>query len=135
MTVGLLVISHDRVGSAMVDTAVSLLGVRPLPIEILHIRQESNPDKCIAQARELSNKLNQGDGVLVLTDLYGSTPCNIASTLHDNDNIIVIAGMNLSMLIRILNYHNLSLAELVHKAITGGHDGILICKTGYTQND
>lgn len=69
-----------------------------------------------------------GDGVLVLTDIYGSTPGNIANRLFDAHGVAVIAGINVPMLIRVLNYPDLSLEELVNKAVTGGHDGIILCK-------
>jgi len=62
--------------------------------------------------------------VLVLTDLYGSTPSNIAQKLIAQRNVHVVSGLNLSMLIRILNYPQLPLLELSEKAVSGGKDGI-----------
>ena len=71
---------------------------------------------------------DRGDGVLVLTDLYGSTPANLAVALGDrHDRIRVLAGANLPMLVRALSYAGLELDQLVDKALTGGRDGVLRC--------
>jgi len=63
--------------------------------------------------------------------MYGSTPSNIATRLCDhNDKVVVIAGINLPMLVRLLNYPNLNLDQLADKALSGGQDGILLCRNG-----
>jgi PTS system ascorbate-specific IIA component len=71
--------------------------------------------------------LDDGDGVLVLTDMYGSTPSNVASSLGREDRVVVVAGLNLPMLVRVLNYPEDSLSALAEKAVSGGNRGILIC--------
>jgi PTS system ascorbate-specific IIA component len=73
-------------------------------------------------------KLDQGDGVLVLCDIFGSTPCNIVLPLHNQHKIRLVAGVNLPMLVRVLNYVDLTLNELARKAATGGRDGIILCE-------
>ncbi|HEX5638048.1 MAG TPA: PTS fructose transporter subunit IIA, partial [Gammaproteobacteria bacterium] len=78
-------------------------------------------------------KLDQGDGVLLLTDIFGGTPCNISQALHklalDHGNKIrLVAGVNLPMLVRVLNYVDLDLNELARKAASGGRDGIVLCE-------
>ena len=62
----------------------------------------------------------------VLTDMYGSTPSNIACRLTGT-HTKVVAGINLPMLIRVLNYPRLTLTELAEKALSGGRDGIMYC--------
>jgi PTS system ascorbate-specific IIA component len=81
-----------------------------------------------AVANVMCERLDDGDGVLVLTDLFGSTPSNISVRLLSRGNIEVVSGVNLSMLIRVMNYPELSLPILVTKALTGGHDGINLCE-------
>ncbi|MEK6749313.1 MAG: PTS fructose transporter subunit IIA [Pseudomonadota bacterium] len=125
MTVGVLIIAHDTVGQSLLDTAVSVIGVCPIMTEILPVNKHSNPERTLREAYEKLARLDEGDGVLVLTDIFGSTPSNIACKLKKAHHIEVIAGLNLPMLVRILNYHTLSLSQLVDKAITGGHDGIV----------
>jgi PTS system ascorbate-specific IIA component len=127
MTVGLLIITHNDIGAALLETATRVMGKCPLPARTLSVREESEPDLLRKQARELAERLDSGEGVLVLTDLFGSTPANIASCLQDQAGRRVLAGINLSMLVRLLNYPALSLAELAEKALTGGRDGVLSC--------
>ena len=128
MSVGVLVITHNRIGEEMLATATAMLGVCPLPAEALAVAADCDPDRVADRARRLADDLDQGDGVLVLTDLYGSTPSNIANRLLDGARVRVVTGVNLPMLIRVLNYPRLSLSELVHKARTGGRDGVMACE-------
>ena len=82
----------------------------------------------LRDAKQAAEKLDSGDGVLVLTDMYGATPSNIACRLRKLHDVRVVAGLNLPMLIRVLNYPGLDLDELMHKALSGGRDGVLIFK-------
>ncbi|HID49992.1 MAG TPA: PTS fructose transporter subunit IIA [Chromatiales bacterium] len=127
MKVGLLLITHGEVGSSMLDTAISVLGTCPLQTRTLDISMSSDPEEQQEQGRRLLKLLDQGHGVLILTDLYGSTPANIACKLR-SDKVAVVAGLNLPMLLRVLNYPELELENLVHKALTGGRDGVLSCR-------
>ena len=127
MTVNILLISHDNVGQAILDASINTLGFCPLTAEILSIPNNCDPESKIELARAKVDELDQGDGVLILTDIYGSTPSNIACALSGDDHIRVISGLNLPMLIRVLNYPNLELDELVLKAISGGKEGIMDC--------
>ena len=120
MTVNILLISHDNVGQSILDASINTLGFCPLTAEILSIPNNCDPESKIELARARVNELDQGDGVLILTDIYGSTPSNIACALSGDDNIRVISGLNLPMLIRVLNYPNLEIDELMLKAISGG---------------
>lgn len=125
MTIGLLIITHNNIGTDLVDTATAMLGVCPIATEILPVSQKSDPEAVLKKARLLLAELDQGNGVLVLTDMYGSTPSNIAHSLLDGARARVIAGVNLPMLVRVLNYPRLSLDELAEKALSGGRDGIM----------
>jgi len=126
--VGLLVITHNNVGAALFDAAISVLGECPFPFEILPVAQNCDPEERLEKARDHLKDLNNDDGVLVVTDMYGSTPSNIASKLSA-DNITIISGLNLPMLVRIMNYPNLSLDKLANKAVSGGQTGIIIVET------
>lgn len=129
MAVGLLIISHNRIGQDLLATATSMLGKSPLRAEHLAVSQSGDPDEIYARASALCESLDEGDGVLVLTDMFGSTPSNIATRLLCNPRWMVVAGINLPMLVRVLNYPQLSLPELADKALTGGHDGIVLCES------
>jgi mannose PTS system EIIA component len=93
---------------------------------ILDIVRDTEPEQNRRQAREMVTALEQGDGVLVLTDIYGSTPSNIACALQSIDNVRIVTGLNLPMLIRVMNYADRDLEQLTEKASSGGHDGILV---------
>jgi len=126
MTVGVLIITHGNIGESLLDTAIKTLGFCPLQTETLSAPQNADVDEIDALAEIMCMRLNEGKGVLVLTDMYGSTPSNIANRLMSPE-VSVISGINLPMLIRVMNYPKLSLPELINKALTGGHDGILLC--------
>lgn len=126
MSVGILIISHNGIGAALFGTANYMIQDTPLNVKLLSANRESDPDELYESATLLVEELDDGDGVLVLTDLYGSTPNNIARRLYDQTNINIVTGLNLSMLIRILNYPNLGLTEMTKKAYSGGLDGVTI---------
>lgn len=125
MSVAILLITHDKIGQAMLDTASKIIGELPLPIKRMGVGMNADIEDTLHNANEQIVILDQGEGVLVLTDLFGATPSNIANQLR-SDNVAVITGLNLPMLIRILNYPGLSLPGLVEKAVSGGHDGIIV---------
>ena len=123
--VGLLIITHNNVGGALFDAATSVLGNCPLPFEILPVSQNCDPEERLQKAQQYIEKLNQTDGVLVITDIFGSTPSNIATKLA-SDSVKIVTGVNLPMLIRIMNYPNLSLENLANKAVNAGQTGVII---------
>lgn len=127
MTVGVLLITHGNLGQELLTTAEGMLGICPLQTKVLAISGDPDIEAMQTEANDACHKLNSGDGVLVLTDIYGSTPSNIANNLLDLPNTAVIAGVNQPMLIRVMNYPALDLQEMVIKAISGGHDGIVLC--------
>ena len=128
MGAGLLIISHDGIGAALLGTATFMLGSCPLPTRLLTASRDCSPEELVADALEEVRALDTGNGVLILTDLYGSTPSNIARLLSDKINVRSVSGLNLSMLIRVLNYPDLDLTQLADKAISGGKDGIVLVK-------
>jgi PTS system mannose-specific IIA component len=127
VSVGLLLITHNDVGATLVRTATRMLASTPLAIATLGVRDDSDPEVLVAESRRLVARLDQGDGVLVLTDIYGSTPGNIATRLRQAGRVSVVAGVNLPMLVRALNYPGLDLEGLTGKALSGGRDGVMAC--------
>lgn len=127
MTVGLLLVTHDQIGEVLLRTAKRMLDDLPLDTRVLPVPIEANPKTLLDQARSLVDDLDEGDGVLVFTDMYGSTPSNIASGLLNPGHAHVVSGVNLPMLIRTLNYAALDLENLTEKALSGGQEGIFRC--------
>ena len=127
MTVGLLLVSHNHIGIEMLNTARQMLTHCPLPAKVLDIRITDKAEDIQQQLQERLIGLDQGSGILILTDMFGSTPSNIACAVSDHHNIRIVSGLNLPMLIRVLNYPNLNLEQLEQKAVTGGKEGVARC--------
>jgi mannose PTS system EIIA component len=126
MNVAVLIITHREIGHALVNALKTTYGDDlPLPLETVEIPSDADPDKLLPQLKRTIKKLDQGKGVLVLTDLFGSTPSNIACELQKVTFIRIVTGLNLPMLIRVMNYPNLTLKELAEKAMKGGQAGII----------
>lgn len=125
----MLIITHGEIGEQLVKTATSTLGGKlPLQCRALSVSQSCDPDALGQRASNILTEMSDDDELLVLTDMYGSTPSNIANRLSETHKVRVIAGVNLPMFIRILNYPTLELDELIEKALSGGHDGIILCE-------
>ena len=123
MKVGILIITHSDIGKQLLLTATSVFGRNPFRVEILSVENYDQPNDVKELAEKYVNFLDNGNGVLVLTDIVGTTPSNIASSI-DYKNIKIVAGLNLSMILNVFNYPNDSLDDLSVKAIEGGTDGI-----------
>ncbi|MFV8835880.1 PTS sugar transporter subunit IIA [Aquisalimonas sp. APHAB1-3] len=135
MSVGILLVTHNRIGWELLETAKETLGFCPLQTQTLDVLQDMDPAEMMRRAREMVDELDDGDGVLVLTDAYGSTPSNVAASLAGDQRITVVAGVNLPMLLRIFNYPGLRLTELADKALTGGQDGVLLVERFRTRKE
>jgi PTS system mannose-specific IIA component len=126
MSVGLLLITHGDIAHALHKAAISVIGCSPLRTEIIPVHENDDPEAMISLAIQQTTQLDTGSGVLVLTDMYGSTPSNIACALKQH-HVAILSGLNLPMLIRVMNYPTATLAELADKAINAGTDGIVQC--------
>jgi len=126
MTIGVLLVSHESLGQTMLDICVKTLSVCPLATKTLSVPQECDPEELAIAAEKMVKDLDAGDGVLILTDLCGGTPSNIARRLSQFQHAIVVAGLNMPMLMRILNYPDLSLEEMAERAVDGGRQGVLL---------
>lgn len=128
MTVGVLLVTHPGVGSAMLHIASRIVGKTSLPIKCLEVPPDAPLDPVILKARHMLEVLSDGDGVLVLTDIFGATPHNIAKQIACNRHgTAVLSGLNLPMLVRVFNYPHDNLCTLSEKAAEGGTRGIMSC--------
>ena len=129
MSTAILLITHGRLSQHLVDTVTEMLGGQlSLQTDVLEVRTVQDPDVLIKQGQRLVDKLDQGDGVLILTDAFGSTPSNIANRVAQSRRCRVVAGVNLPMLIRIYNYPSRNLNALAQTALEGGQRGVMLCK-------
>ncbi len=122
--IGILIVSQGNFGEALIHSATHVIGARPLRVLHLEVTVRDDPAAVLPRARELLRQLDSGAGVLLLTDMLGATPSNIATRLLQPGRVEGIAGASLPMLIRALTYRNEPLAAVVDKALSGGRDGV-----------
>jgi PTS system ascorbate-specific IIA component len=123
--IGILLITHGTLGESLIHCASHVLNKRPPRLRQLGITAQDDPLLLLPQARKLVKDLDEGDGVLILSDMYGGSPANIAGKLLIPGKVEGVAGVNLPMLIRVLNYRDRPLQTIVTKAVSGGCDGVV----------
>jgi mannose PTS system EIIA component len=127
MTVGILLLTHEAMGEALIATARHILGRTVLKLDAIAIPPGSDVDLALADTATRVRSLDSGDGVLVLTDVYGATPSNVAERLVGLGlDVHRVSGLSLPMLLRVLNYPEQSLLELAQTAASGGRSGVVI---------
>lgn len=130
MTIAVLLITHESLGQTLLEISVKSLGLCPLEVQVLGVPLDNDPDTLIREAKTMLDTLDSGDGVLILTDLCGATPANIACRLahqpEQQDRVIVVTGVNLPMLMRVFNYPELSLTDIAQRAVDGGRQGVML---------
>ena len=123
--IGLFLITHTSYGESLIQCACHVLNRRPPQIVQLGVAAQDDPLDVLPLAQNLLQLVDGGDGVLVMTDIYGATPANIAMKLLEPGRVEGIAGVNLPMLLRALTYRDKDMETLLARATTGGRDGIL----------
>ena len=123
MKVGILLVTHSDIGKQLLLTATSVFGKNPFQVELLSVDNYDQPNDVKELAEKYVKFLDNGAGVLVLTDIIGTTPSNIASCIN-HERIKVVAGLNLSMILNVFNYPDESLDQLSIKALEGGIQGV-----------
>lgn len=123
--IGVLVVSHGDIGAALLASAEQILGAQQARAAALGVARGEDPDAVLARARELAARLDDGSGLLVLTDMFGATPCNVAARLLADGRVEGVSGVSLPMLIRVLSGRNGSLPGAVQRALSGGADGVV----------
>jgi PTS system mannose-specific IIA component len=129
--IGILIVSHGAFGESLIHSASHVLGRRPLYLRQVGVTVHDDPDEILPVARDLIRFLDQGRGVLVMTDVYGATPSNIGARLLEPGRVEGVAGVNLPMLIKALTHREeASLEQLAEKAIAGAGAGIVRMEHG-----
>ena len=123
--IGLFLVTHTTYGESLIQCACHVLNKRPPQIAQLGVSLQDDPLDVLPLARQLLGIVDNGKGVLVMTDIYGATPANIALKLLEPGRIEGVAGLNLPMLLRALTYRDKDMNTLVTRAIGGGRDGVL----------
>jgi mannose PTS system EIIA component len=123
--VGLVIICHGGLGECLIASLSHMMGARPPQVKSLGFTIQTDFDLLTQLANEAIAECDSGKGVLILTDMFGATPSNLAARLSKPGKIDAVAGVNLPMLVRAVTYRKESLAVLVEKAIAGGTNGIV----------
>lgn len=127
MSVGVLLVAHGAMGEELIRVARSLIGELPLHVAAVSMPNDCDNGKALSEATRLVGHLDSGDGVLVMTDLYGATPSNVCGRIGLlGGHTRRVSGLNLPMLMRVMNYPQQTLDELAATAEAGGRKGIIL---------
>lgn len=123
--IGILVISHEPLGTALLHCTRHIFGRLPAQLAALDVIPDEDPEAAFQSAQELLKRINDGTGAIVLTDLYGATPARIAARLAEPHRIQVIAGVNLPLLVKALTYRRGPLDEVAERLLEGVRESIM----------
>lgn len=123
--IGLFLITHTTYGESLIQCACHVLNRRPPQIVQLGVAAQDDPLDLLPLAESMMHFVDTGEGVLIMTDIYGATPSNIALKLLDPGRVEGITGVNLPMLLRALTYREKGMGVLLTRAVAGGRDGVL----------
>ena len=127
--IGLLIVTHGEIGTALLHSASQILGSPPPQVATLSVWRQDDPDDLVLRAQELLHGIDDGDGVLVLTDIFGATPGNVVSRLLQNGRVEGVSGVSLPMLLRVVTGRNGSVGAAVQRALSGGAEGVVHMNT------
>lgn len=130
---GILVMAHAPLASALRACVLHVFPDAQTAVCALDVQPQAAPEDTLQEARALVRQMGQ-PGVLVLTDVFGATPCNVAQRLVEGGSARLVAGVSLPMLLRAVTYRHESLDLLVSRALAGGTQGILAVNATAPQN-
>lgn len=133
MTNRIMIIAHAPLAKALKDCAMHVYPDCGQYVTAIDIQAQTPPEESLSVARVALDQLN-GEGVLVLTDIFGATPSNVAQRLITGSTARLVAGVNLPMLLRTVCYCHESLDMLVNRALAGGSQGVMQVATSAPQN-
>ncbi len=123
--IGILLITHGSLGESLVQCVCHVMNRRPPQMLQLGVSGQDDPLDALPLARRLLNAVDSGDGALILTDILGATPANMAAKLLEPGRIEGVAGVNLPMLLRAITYRERNMEVLVKKAVAGACEGVV----------
>jgi PTS system ascorbate-specific IIA component len=127
--IGVLIVTHGEIGTALLHSASQILGSPPPQVATLSVWRQDDPDDLVLRAQELLHGIDDGDGVLVLTDIFGATPGNVVSRLLQDGRVEGVSGVSLPMLLRVVTGRNGAVGAAVQRALSGGAEGVVHMNT------
>lgn len=127
MSVGVLLVAHGKLGQVLLECMRDMIGTLPVAADVLAVSREQTPEELITRGTTMIERLDSGEGVLLLTDAFGSTPSNVANRLAAMHRAEVVSGVNLPMLVRVFNYPQSNLQDIARLAVEGGQRGVILC--------
>ncbi|MDP3796614.1 MAG: PTS fructose transporter subunit IIA [Polaromonas sp.] len=121
---GIFIIAHAPLASALRQCMLHVFPDNTAGVATLDVQPNMPPEETLAQARVMLEQLGTSH-VLVLVDVFGATPCNVAQKLVDGVHSKLITGVNLPMLLRTVSYRHESLDALVARALVGATQGVM----------
>ncbi len=123
--IGLFLVTHTTYGESLIQCACHVLNKRPQQMVQLGVALQDDPLDLLPLAKDMIKMVDSGAGVLIMTDVYGATPSNMAMKLLEPGRVEGLAGVNLPMLLRALTYRDKDMETLISRATSGGRDGIV----------
>ncbi|HET9669095.1 MAG TPA: PTS fructose transporter subunit IIA [Casimicrobiaceae bacterium] len=123
--IGVLIVAHASLAESLESAVSHVLGTRPAQFAAFPVAPDDDPALLLPKARAAVAAVDTGEGVVILSDLYGATPCNLAMKLAQPGHVELVAGVSLPMLVRTFTYRTKGLDTLVKKAVSGGCEGVI----------
>lgn len=127
--VGIVLIAHEPLAGALAASSAHVYACAPdmagAQLAVMDVAPDAAVQPLLKRLRDLVDRVDRGHGVLILTDVIGATPCNVASRLIRDDHVAVVAGVNLPMLLRALCYRQEDLKAVIGKVLEGGAQGVV----------
>ena len=123
--IGILILTLGRVGEGLLEEASMIMGKNPEGVRAFNANCNQPPEVILKDLKEALDEYRDTDGILILADIYGATHVNAAMQLLEKDKVELVAGVNLPMLVKVLNYRDVLLHQLVAMAVSGGKSGVV----------
>jgi PTS system mannose-specific IIA component len=133
--VGLLLVSHGRIAESFLEVSLEIVG--PVKgVQVVSLAEPIDEEMVMEDIQKARKEIDQGDGILILTDMFGGTPANLCFSLLEDPMVQVLTGMNLPMILQILSSRkDASLAELAGIAMRCGRENIYLAREILEQRD
>jgi PTS system ascorbate-specific IIA component len=126
MSVGIVIVTHGKTGQSLIEEANFVLGQDLNDIFFVTFKRSEDINSNVSQIRSSIEKADAGDGVVVLTDLMGASPANLVADVLEEYKAVMVTGVNLGMLVSVLNYRNKTLELAARKAVEAGRRSVKI---------